>query len=327
MSLTRVLLLIALAACGPSPKPQNPDVPKGTDVDLGPPPDANDARLDWAIAGAHRSPGNRARDQYRHPKETLAFLGVTKDKHVIELWPGGGWYTEILAPFLRDSGKLGVAAGGPVHFEKKLAAAPSLFGKVERLHSAAPDFSLGADESADVVLTFRNVHNWIQGGFAPKVFAAAFKVLKHGGVLGVEEHRGDPGIDEKTIKETGYVPEQTVIDLAQGAGFKLDRQERREREREGRPQARERRVGAAAGARERREGQGQVPRDRRERSHDAQIQEALNVELAPGPAKCLARPPPLREFLDEFAWHARRKSTPWLASLKSWSIHFIKTNR
>ena len=221
MSLKTAFFLLALAACGPTPAPQNPDVPKGTDVDLGPPPDASDARLDWAIAGAQRSPSNRARDQYRHPKETLAFFGVTKDKHVIELWPGGGWYTEILAPFLRDSGKLSVA---PVDadFEKKLAAAPSLFGKVERLHAAPPDFALGADESADVVLTFRNVHNWIQGGFAPKVFAAAFKVLKHGGVLGVEEHRGDPGIDEKTIKETGYVPEQTVIDLAQAAGFKLD---------------------------------------------------------------------------------------------------------
>jgi predicted methyltransferase len=217
MSLKPTLLLVVLAACGSSPKPQNPDAPKSADVDLGPPPDASDARLDWAIAGAQRTPFNRARDQYRHPKETLAFFGVTKDKHVVELWPGGGWYTEILAPFLRDSGKLAVA---PVDadFEKKLSGAPSLFGKVERVKTE----SLGADESADVVLTFRNVHNWIQGGFAPKVFAAAFKVLKHGGVLGVEEHRGDAGIDEKTIKETGYVPEQTVIDLAQGAGFKLD---------------------------------------------------------------------------------------------------------
>ncbi len=221
MSLKPALLFfIVAAACGPAPKPQNPDAPKNADVDLGPPPDASDARVDWAIAGAQRSPFNRARDPYRHPKETLAFFGVTKEKHVIELWPGGGWYTEILAPLLRDSGKLGVA---PVDadFEKKLAAAPLLYGKVDRVHVApSNDFALGADESADVVLTFRNVHNWIQGGFAPKVFAAAFKVLKHGGVLGVEEHRGDPGIDEKTIKETGYVPEQTVIELAQAAGFK-----------------------------------------------------------------------------------------------------------
>lgn len=224
MSLKLALIsFVALAAaCGPSTKPQNPDVPKGTDVDLGPPPEANDARLDWAIAGAQRSPFNRARDQYRHPKETLAFFGVTKDKHVVELWPGGGWYTEILAPFLRDSGKL---AAAPVDgdFEKKLSGAPSLFGKVERVHLAPPnDLSLGADESADVVLTFRNVHNWIQNGFAPKVFAASFKVLKHGGTFGVEEHRGDPGETEQQIKDSGYVPEQTVIDLAQAAGFKLE---------------------------------------------------------------------------------------------------------
>jgi predicted methyltransferase len=222
MSLRIALLFVAAAACGPAAKPRNPDAPKATDVDLGAPPDASDARLDWAIAGAQRSAANRARDPYRHPKETLAFFGVTKDKHVIELWPGGGWYTEVLAPFLRDSGKLGVTVMDP-DFEKKLAAAPSVYAKVDRLHvSAQNDWALGPDESADVVLTFRNVHNWIQGGFAPKVFASAFKVLKHGGTLGVEEHRGDPGIDEKPIKETGYVPEQTVIDFAQAAGFKLD---------------------------------------------------------------------------------------------------------
>ena len=222
MSLRLAIVFVLAAACSPAPQPQNPNAPKGTDVDLGPPPEASDARLDWAIAGAHRSPGNRARDAFRHPKETLSFFGVTKDKHVIELWPGGGWYTEVLAPFLRDSGKLGVTMMDP-DFEKKLAAAPSLYGKVQRVKIAPPnDLALGPDDSADVVLTFRNVHNWIQGGFAPKVFAAAFKVLKHGGVLGIEEHRGDPGEDEKTIKETGYVPEQAVIDLAQSAGFKLD---------------------------------------------------------------------------------------------------------
>jgi predicted methyltransferase len=221
MSLRNVAILIALAACSPAPKPQNPDVPKA-DVDLGPPPEGSDARLDWALAGAQRSTPNRARDAFRHPKETLAFFGLTKEKHVLELWPGGGWYTEILAPFLRDSGKLTVTVSDG-DFEKKLKSAPSLFGKVETVRIAPPaQLVLGADESEDVVLTFRNIHNWIQGGFEKQVFAAVFKVLKHGGTFGIVEHRADPGADDKTIKDSGYVPEQLVIDLAQAAGFKLD---------------------------------------------------------------------------------------------------------
>src|SRR5207302_10097591 len=176
MSLKIALLMIAAAACSPAPKPQNPDVPKSTDVDLGPAPEGSDARLDWAIAGAQRAPQNRARDQFRHPKETLAFFGVTKEKHVMELWPGGGWYTEILAPFLRDSGKLSVTVTD-ADFEKKLKAAPSLYGKVEAVHINPPaQLALGPDESEDIVLTFRNVHNWIQGGFEKAVFAAVFKV-------------------------------------------------------------------------------------------------------------------------------------------------------
>jgi predicted methyltransferase len=222
-----------LAACGGTPKPQNPETPKGTDIDLGAPPESTEARLDWAIAGAQRSPQNRARDAYRHPKETLEFFGVKKDSHVVELWPGGGWYTEILAPFLRDSGKLTVTNLDPAKqqgemkqwataYEHKLESAPTLYGKVAIVHVAPPnDIVLGPDESADVVLTFRNLHNWIEGGFAKNVIAATYKVLKHGGVFGIEEHRGDPGADQKTVDETGYVPEQMAIDLIESAGFKL----------------------------------------------------------------------------------------------------------
>ncbi len=234
MSLIRTsLLAIAVVACSSTPKPTKPEPPQGTDVNLTPPPEASDARLAWAIAGPHRSPQNRARDAYRHPQETLAFFGITKESHVIELWPGAGWYTEILAPFLRDAGKLSVTNFDPAKtqgdmkqwatsYEDKLKAAPSLYGKVEVLHVAPPnDFNLGPDGSADFVLTFRNLHNWMQGGFEKNVLAAAFKVLKKGGVFGMEEHRADPDADRKTTEETGYVSEKLAIELVESVGFKL----------------------------------------------------------------------------------------------------------
>ena len=226
-----LFLFSVAAACGGTPVPQNPTPPTGTDVQLAPPPQDSDARLKWAIEGPHRSPQNSARDPYRHPFETLSFFGIKKNMTVVELWPGGGWYTEILAPFLRDEGKLRVTNFDPAkvegdsktfatEFEQKLAAAPSLYGKVEVRHVSPPTtIDLGPDGSADMVVTFRNVHNWLQGGFEKNVFEAAFKVLKPGGVFGVVEHRADPGTDPKS--DTGYVPEQTVIDIAQSVGFKL----------------------------------------------------------------------------------------------------------
>jgi predicted methyltransferase len=215
-------LLISIAACGGTATPAQP--PQATAVHT----------LDDALAGSWRSAQNKARDGFRHPKETLTFFGIKNDMHVVELWPGGGWYTEVLAPFLRDTGKLTVTNFDPqtaqepmkgfaVSYEKKLAASPDLFGKVEVRHVTPPnDVNLGPNESADIVLTFRNFHNWIQGGFDKNVVDAAFKVLKHGGVFGVVEHRADPGTDDKTTKDTGYVPEQRIVDLAQAAGFKLD---------------------------------------------------------------------------------------------------------
>ncbi len=227
------MAFVFFAACSAPPKPQRPETPKGTDVDLGPPPEASDARLDWAIAGPHRSPQNRARDAFRHPKETLAFFGVTKDSHVVELWPGGGWWTEILAPFLRDSGKLSVTnfdpakTKGEMHqwaqsYEDKLHAAPSLYGKVEVVHIAPPnELTLGPEGSADFVVTFRNLHNWLQDGSEKSVLAAAFKVLKHGGVFAMEEHRADPDADRKVATDTGYVSEKLAIEIVEAAGFKL----------------------------------------------------------------------------------------------------------
>jgi predicted methyltransferase len=206
------------------------------------PPADPAARLEWALAGPQRSDSvdpfgvlrhNRDRDAARHPIETLTFFGIKENMTVVELWPGGGWFTEILAPYLRDHGKLvvtnedptllhGPARGWALRYDEKLASSPSVYGKVEvrRIHPPS-DIVLGPDESADMVLTFRNLHNWISGGFEKTVLAASFRVLKHGGILGVEEHRGDPGSDIQTIRDSGYVPEALVVDLAKAAGFEL----------------------------------------------------------------------------------------------------------
>ncbi|HEY1957331.1 MAG TPA: hypothetical protein VGH28_17045 [Polyangiaceae bacterium] len=233
MSLKPIVFFALVAACGGAPAAQNPNTTHTTQAELGPAPGDDAARLSWAIDGPQRSAADKARDAARHPKETLAFFGVTDKSHVIELWPGGGWYTEILAPYLRDDGKLTVTNFDPAKaqgeqkefaesFDKKLSSAPSVYGKVEVRRIAPPeDLSLGPDGSADVVLTFRNLHGWINNGYEKKVFEAAFKALKPGGVFGICEHRANPGVDPKTSAKTGYIPEQSVIDLAQSVGFKL----------------------------------------------------------------------------------------------------------
>jgi predicted methyltransferase len=215
MSLTRWACLLAFCACSSNtPAPAHPQVVVAS------------GDIDAALAGPQRSAQDKARDAYRHPKETLAFFGVQPSMHVVELWPGGGWYTAILAPYLRDGGKLTVTntdGKGPSAVQQLITRSPEVYGKVEVRNIAPPqNLDLGAEGSADAVLTFRNFHNWIQGGFEKNVVDAAFKVLKHGGVFGVVEHRADPGTDDKTTKDTGYVPEQRIVELAQAAGFKLD---------------------------------------------------------------------------------------------------------
>src|SRR5581483_2722389 len=165
-------------ACG-GPGPKAPVA--GTDVTQ-PATGDTSAKIRWAMAGSHRSEKNRARDAFRHPFETLQFFGLKDDMTVVELWPGGGWYTEILAPVLRDRGKLVVTnftkesdlADMAKDYEAKLGAAPAIYGKVQVVPVLPPkQLSLGVDESADLVLTFRNLHNWIMGGFEDKVFEAA----------------------------------------------------------------------------------------------------------------------------------------------------------
>lgn len=192
---------------------------------------APDQRLKDIIAGDHRPAENKARDKYRHPYETLTFFGFNPDITVVEIYPGRGWYTEILAPYLKGNGTL-YAAEPPVNssseesqrsraaFDEMLDAVPELYGEVKRTKLARGS-DIAPPGSADLVLTFRNVHNWMGAGTADDVFAAMFKVLKPGGVLGLVEHRGDPNAPQDPKAGSGYVTEDTVIALAEKAGFKL----------------------------------------------------------------------------------------------------------
>jgi predicted methyltransferase len=186
------------------------------------------------LAGEHRSVDNKARDKYRHPAETLAFFSVTPDASVVEIWPGSGWYTEILAPYLRDEGRY-IAAGfdpesdiefirmAAQRYQAKLDTSPDLYGKVETAVLMPPNqLDFVTPESVDVILTFRSVHNWMPRGSQDMMFAALFAALRPGGVLGVVEHRGNPAIPQNLEAATGYVNQDYVIELAEAAGFVLN---------------------------------------------------------------------------------------------------------
>jgi predicted methyltransferase len=195
--------------------------------------DEHAAALERIAAGDHRSAANKARDAYRNPVENLLWFGLRPDMTVVEITPGGGWYTEILAPFLKDKGRYyaaGFDADSEVsffrdaarRFQAKLEAAPELYGAVVPTVLAPPARTeIAPPGSADLVLTFRNVHNWMDAGTADAIFAAMFQALKPGGVLGVVEHRGDPARPQDPRARSGYVTEEYVIGLANKAGFEL----------------------------------------------------------------------------------------------------------
>jgi predicted methyltransferase len=192
---------------------------------------ATTATLNSVIAGKWRDPKNAARDIYRHPIETLAFFGVGLDQTLIEITPGGGWYSELLAPLLNDRGHYiaavakprnsdGETAQGKTALATKFAADSAHYGHAKTIEfdPKAPNF--GATNSVDTVLTFRNVHNWVMDGAQAAMFRAFFDVLKPGGVLGVTDHRANPG--PATDGKQGYLTEKQVIDYATAAGFVLD---------------------------------------------------------------------------------------------------------
>jgi predicted methyltransferase len=205
--------------------------PASTTASEGAPGDLSAAEaIDRALAGDHRSAENKARDPYRHPKETLLFFGLEPDMTVVELAPGGGWYTEVLAPVLKDEGQLvaaipsteGPGAKYANRFLERMAEDPEVFGEVETVTLQLPEQDeLGPPSSADMVLTFRSTHGWIQRGGAEAVYQAAYEVLKPGGIFGVVQHRAPEGADPKESAKDGYVPEAYVIELAESAGFEL----------------------------------------------------------------------------------------------------------
>ena len=189
--------------------------------------------LKAAVAAPTRTPANTARDKYRHPAETLAYFGVKPTDTVVELWPGGGWYTEILAPYVFKGGGTYYAAsleklsGGT---KRMIAANPDLYGKIKPAHFPvfdAADVKV-PDNSADVVLTFRNVHNWRMGyqrddkqDYSAAAFKQIFAMLKPGGTLGIVDHRLPEGADAERERTSGYIKTSTIKKLAADAGFRL----------------------------------------------------------------------------------------------------------
>ena len=215
----------ALAACSPRAPEKKAAAPA---------PSSGPATLEAALAGAWRTPADRARDAFRHPVESLKFWGLKPGQTVVEFWPGAGWYTDIIAPFLATTGgKLYAAnlqtddpADGPARevvaaFRQKIEANRQLYGAVEVTAFGRTSGPVAPAGSADLVLFLRNLHNWMAAGIAEKAFRDAFAALKPGGVLGVEEHRADPGEAPDLLAESGYVPQAYAVRLAQEAGFQL----------------------------------------------------------------------------------------------------------
>lgn len=194
--------------------------------------DADYAKLEQTIAGDHRTARYAERDKYRHPLETLKFFGLKPDMTVVEIWPGGGWYTEILAPYLKGAGKYYAAHRNRdtkdarilrfiARYDAKLAARPDLYGEVIVTELSRTKTAIAPPGSADMVLTFRNVHNWMKFGFEKQIFDAMYAALKPGGILGVVEHRADPDEFPDPQALSGYVHEEQVVRMAEDAGFKL----------------------------------------------------------------------------------------------------------
>ena len=193
-------------------------------------------KLTAAMNGEHRSDKNIARNQYRNPVETLKFFGLTADMTVLEMAPGGGWYTEILAPAMRDTGTY-IAGSYDIEVEGQpeyryrqhqrlldnIKDQADIYGQTKvAMYSPPESRNLGDENSVDMVLTFRSSHGWTRSGIIEDVYADVFKVLKPGGVFGVVQHRAPEGGDPAEWSKKGYVPEASIIAAAEKAGLKLD---------------------------------------------------------------------------------------------------------
>lgn len=183
---------------------------------------AKDEALAKAISGSHRTATLVERDTARKPQAELEFFGIKPDMTVVEIAPGGGYWTEILAPYLHDKGTYytAVSPRAADAWKQKLAANPAVYGNVKVSTLGGGQYDVAPEGSADMVLTFRNVHNWMGGGVADQVFAAFYKSLKPGGILGVEEHRASDKVPQDPKAANGYVRQDYTIQLAEKAGFK-----------------------------------------------------------------------------------------------------------
>ncbi|WP_419730329.1 class I SAM-dependent methyltransferase [Lichenicola sp.] len=190
--------------------------------------------LQAALQAPTRTPKFVARDASRHPAEELAFFGVKPASTVVEIWPGGGYWTQILAPYLHDHGTYYVAMGDPSSsdeaeagfamspkFHQMLASDPAVYGNVKPTILASHHPDLAPPGSADVVLTFRNLHNWMNQGDAPEMLAAIRQALKPGGILGIEDHRANTRTPQDPTAASGYVRQDYATALVEKAGFKL----------------------------------------------------------------------------------------------------------
>ena len=190
--------------------------------------------LQSALQAPTRTPKFVTRDASRHPVEELTFFGVTPASTVVEIWPGGGYWTQILAPYLHDRGTYYVAMGDPSSsdeaeagfamspkFRQMLDAHPAIYGNVKPTMLALHHPDPAPAGSADVVLTFRNLHNWMSQGDAPEMLAAIRTALKPGGILGIEDHRGNTRTAQDPKAGSGYVRQDYATALVEKAGFKL----------------------------------------------------------------------------------------------------------
>jgi len=188
--------------------------------------------LSSILAGPQRTDAERVRDRYRHPKDTLLFFGIRPEMRVLEVWPEPGYYTSIIAPLVREHGKYyaAVVAADPANkyitqrleeFRARLAAQPQYFDRVAVVSFAYDSSNLVPPASVDMVVTFRNIHNWMARGEASGAFATMYRALKPGGVLGVVEHRGNAAIAQDPQAKSGYVNEDYAIRLIEAQGFRL----------------------------------------------------------------------------------------------------------
>ncbi len=188
-----------------------------------------DSELAAAIASPSRPPADVARDQARHPLQELTFFGLEPTQAVVELWPGGGYWTDILGPYLAERGHYYAALppsgdaeeSGNKKWRSRFADHPEHYGRITLTTLGAGHFEIAPPNSADVVLTFRNLHNWMDGGYAGEVLAACYRALRPGGILGIEEHRGRSDRPQDPKAASGYVRQDYAIALANKAGFEL----------------------------------------------------------------------------------------------------------